>query len=172
MSQYASLLAAQGSIAAALAFLPDNTNQPNIVQLRDRLCRAQGKPVSGQESSQSPYERQPLSKGRPGPAAGHSPMPRAQTQQYYPHVSDMVQVTWDRVCASVQMDGFNVLGKRCSKATWGRVGRSCTQWTCFSKSPLWCSAVVSVWFKLVLNLPSKTVSSVLVRPPCTCTSAL
>ncbi|XP_021019427.1 protein transport protein Sec31A isoform X9 [Mus caroli] len=85
MSQYASLLAAQGSIAAALAFLPDNTNQPNIVQLRDRLCRAQGKPVSGQESSQSPYERQPLSKGRPGPVAGHSQMPRVQTQQYYPH---------------------------------------------------------------------------------------
>lgn len=27
MSQYASLLAAQGSIATALAFLPDNTNQ-------------------------------------------------------------------------------------------------------------------------------------------------
>jgi hypothetical protein len=27
MSQYANLLAAQGSIAAALAFLPDNTNQ-------------------------------------------------------------------------------------------------------------------------------------------------
>ncbi|XP_036021360.1 protein transport protein Sec31A isoform X6 [Mus musculus] len=85
MSQYASLLAAQGSIAAALAFLPDNTNQPNIVQLRDRLCKAQGKPVSGQESSQSPYERQPLSKGRPGPVAGHSQMPRVQTQQYYPH---------------------------------------------------------------------------------------
>ncbi|XP_040603435.1 protein transport protein Sec31A isoform X15 [Mesocricetus auratus] len=85
MSQYASLLAAQGSIAAALAFLPDNTNQPNIVQLRDRLCRAQGKPVPGQESSRSPYERQPLSKGRPGPNAGHPQMPRVQTQQYYPH---------------------------------------------------------------------------------------
>ena len=27
MSQYASLLAAQGSIAAALAFLPESTNQ-------------------------------------------------------------------------------------------------------------------------------------------------
>lgn len=27
MSQYANLLAAQGSIAAALAFLPENTNQ-------------------------------------------------------------------------------------------------------------------------------------------------
>ncbi|XP_052055399.1 protein transport protein Sec31A isoform X16 [Apodemus sylvaticus] len=85
LSQYASLLAAQGSIAAALAFLPDNTNQPDIVQLRDRLCRAQGKPVPGQGSSESPYERQPLSKGRPGPVAGHPQMPRVQTQQYYPH---------------------------------------------------------------------------------------
>ncbi|XP_062054579.1 protein transport protein Sec31A isoform X19 [Lepus europaeus] len=85
MSQYANLLAAQGSIAAALAFLPDNTNQPNIVQLRDRLCRAQGEPVPGQESAKVPYERQPLPKGRPGPLAGHPQMPRVQTQQYYPH---------------------------------------------------------------------------------------
>ncbi|XP_037065112.1 protein transport protein Sec31A isoform X12 [Peromyscus leucopus] len=93
MSQYASLLAAQGSIAAALAFLPDNTSQPNIVQLRDRLCRAQGKPVPGQESSKSPYERQPLAKGRPGPSAGHPQMPRVQTQQYYPHVRVAPTVT-------------------------------------------------------------------------------
>ncbi|CAI9601772.1 unnamed protein product [Staurois parvus] len=42
MSQYANLLAAQGSLAAAIAFLPNNTNQLNIVQLRDRLARAQG----------------------------------------------------------------------------------------------------------------------------------
>nr|XP_006198265.1 protein transport protein Sec31A isoform X7 [Vicugna pacos] len=86
MSQYANLLAAQGSIAAALAFLPENTNQPNIVQLRDRLCRAQGEPVPGQqESSKIPYERQQLPKGRPGPVAGHTQMPRVPTQQYYPH---------------------------------------------------------------------------------------
>ncbi|XP_051675576.2 protein transport protein Sec31A isoform X14 [Oryctolagus cuniculus] len=93
MSQYASLLAAQGSIAAALAFLPDNTNQPNIVQLRDRLCRAQGEPVPGQESAKVPYERQPLPKGRPGPLAGHPQMPRVQTQQYYPHVRIAPTVT-------------------------------------------------------------------------------
>ncbi|KAM6177151.1 protein transport protein Sec31A isoform 14-T17 [Erethizon dorsatum] len=86
MSQYANLLAAQGSIAAALAFLPDNTNQPNIVQLRDRLCRAQGEPIPGQQSPKIPYERQQLSKGRPGPVAGHPQMPRAPTQQYYAHV--------------------------------------------------------------------------------------
>ncbi|XP_054544125.1 protein transport protein Sec31A isoform X4 [Talpa occidentalis] len=85
MGQYANLLAAQGSIAAALAFLPENSNQPNIVQLRDRLCRAQGEPVIGQELPKIPYERQQLPKGRPGPITGHPQMPRATTQQYYPH---------------------------------------------------------------------------------------
>uniref|UniRef100_A0A8C9A801 Protein transport protein Sec31A n=1 Tax=Prolemur simus TaxID=1328070 RepID=A0A8C9A801_PROSS len=85
MSQYASLLAAQGSMAAALAFLPDNTSQPNIVQLRDRLCRAQGEPVPGHESPKISYEKQQLPKARLGPMAGHPQMPRVQTQQYYPH---------------------------------------------------------------------------------------
>ncbi|MEE6460131.1 hypothetical protein FKM82_000868 [Ascaphus truei] len=51
MSLYANLLASQGSLTAALAFLPTSTNQLNIVQLRDRLCRAQGEgtmaPASG-----------------------------------------------------------------------------------------------------------------------------
>uniref|UniRef100_A0A8C9B9Z0 Protein transport protein Sec31A n=1 Tax=Phocoena sinus TaxID=42100 RepID=A0A8C9B9Z0_PHOSS len=94
MSQYANLLAAQGSIAAALAFLPDNTNQPNIVQLRDRLCRAQGNPAPGQqESPKIPYERQQLPKGRPGPVAGHTQMPRVPAQQYYPHVRIAPTVT-------------------------------------------------------------------------------
>ncbi|XP_053779134.1 protein transport protein Sec31A isoform X8 [Desmodus rotundus] len=93
MSQYASLLAAQGSIAAALAFLPESTNQPNIVQLRDRLCRAQGEPVPGQESPKVPYERQQLPKGRPGPIAGHTQMPRVAPQQYYSHVRIAPTVT-------------------------------------------------------------------------------
>ncbi|XP_039701530.1 protein transport protein Sec31A isoform X15 [Pteropus medius] len=93
MSQYANLLAAQGSIAAALAFLPESTNQPNIVQLRDRLYKAQGEPVPGQESTKVPYERQQLPKGRPGPIAGHTQMPRVPTQQYYPHVRIAPTVT-------------------------------------------------------------------------------
>nr|KAF6502503.1 SEC31-like protein A, COPII coat complex component [Molossus molossus] len=93
MSQYANLLAAQGSIAAALAFLPESTNQPNIVQLRDRLYRAQGEPIPGQESPKVPYERQQLPKGRPGPVAGHTQMPRVPTQQYYPHVRVAPTVT-------------------------------------------------------------------------------
>lgn len=85
MSQYANLLAAQGSIAAALAFLPESTNQPNIVQLRDRLCRAQGEPVPGQLTPQVPHERQQLPKGRSGPIADHTQIPRVPAQQYYPH---------------------------------------------------------------------------------------
>ncbi|NXE35987.1 SC31A protein, partial [Ptilorrhoa leucosticta] len=83
MSQYANLLAAQGSLAAALTFLPANTNQPNIVQLRDRLCRAQGELPVGQDGLKGPYEREPLPKGRAGPGAGRMQAPQAPAQQYY-----------------------------------------------------------------------------------------
>ncbi|NXE60943.1 SC31A protein, partial [Calcarius ornatus] len=83
MSQYANLLAAQGSLAAALSFLPANTNQPNIVQLRDRLCRAQGQLPAGQDSLKAPHEREPMAKGRAGPAAGRMQAPQAPAQQYY-----------------------------------------------------------------------------------------
>uniref|UniRef100_A0A8C0FM60 Protein transport protein Sec31A n=1 Tax=Bubo bubo TaxID=30461 RepID=A0A8C0FM60_BUBBB len=83
MSQYANLLAAQGSIAAALTFLPTNTNQPNIMLLRDRLCRARGELPVGQEALKAPYERQPVPKGRAGPVAEQMQGPQAPAQQYY-----------------------------------------------------------------------------------------
>ncbi|KAM6266375.1 protein transport protein Sec31A isoform 17-T18 [Spheniscus humboldti] len=83
MSQYANLLAAQGSIAAALTFLPANTNQPNIMLLRDRLCRAQGELPVGQEALKAPYERQPMPKGQAGPVTGQMQGPQAPAQQYY-----------------------------------------------------------------------------------------
>ncbi|NXK67137.1 SC31A protein, partial [Sylvietta virens] len=83
MSQYANLLAAQGSLAAALTFLPANTTQPNIVQLRDRLCRAQGELPVGQDGPKGPYEREPVPKGRAGPGAGRMQAPQAPAQQYY-----------------------------------------------------------------------------------------
>ncbi|NXP70659.1 SC31A protein, partial [Ramphastos sulfuratus] len=84
MSQYANLLAAQGSIAAALTFLPANTNQPNIVLLRDRLCRAQEELPGAQQALRAPYERQPMPKGRAGPGAGQLQQgTQAPAQQYY-----------------------------------------------------------------------------------------
>uniref|UniRef100_A0A3Q3J5P5 Protein transport protein Sec31A n=1 Tax=Monopterus albus TaxID=43700 RepID=A0A3Q3J5P5_MONAL len=43
MSQYANLLASQGSLSSAITYLPNNTNQVcNTAQLRDRLCQALG----------------------------------------------------------------------------------------------------------------------------------
>eukprot|EP00063_Salmo_salar_P019199 XP_013994034.1 PREDICTED: protein transport protein Sec31A-like isoform X1 [Salmo salar] len=42
MSQYASLLASQGSLTTAIAYLPQNTEQVAVQQLRDRLSRALG----------------------------------------------------------------------------------------------------------------------------------
>uniref|UniRef100_A0A8B9R6G4 Protein transport protein Sec31A n=1 Tax=Anas platyrhynchos TaxID=8839 RepID=A0A8B9R6G4_ANAPL len=86
MSQYANLLAAQGSIAAALTFLPASTNQPNIVLLRDRLCRAQGELPARQEAVKAPYDRQPMPKGRAGAVAGQMQGPQAPAQQYYQQV--------------------------------------------------------------------------------------
>ncbi|XP_064917837.1 protein transport protein Sec31A isoform X23 [Columba livia] len=93
MSQYANLLAAQGSIAAALTFLPANTNQPNIMLLRDRLCRAQGELPVGQEALKAPYERQPVPKGRAGPVAGQMQGPQGLAQQYYQQVRIAPTVT-------------------------------------------------------------------------------
>ncbi|XP_075277299.1 protein transport protein Sec31A isoform X15 [Opisthocomus hoazin] len=93
MSQYANLLAAQGSIAAALTFLPVNTNQPNIVLLRDRLCRAQGELPVGQQVLKALYERQPMPKGRAGPVAGQIQGPQTPAQQYYQQVRIAPTVT-------------------------------------------------------------------------------
>ncbi|KAM3831606.1 protein transport protein Sec31A isoform 3-T4 [Vipera latastei] len=84
MSQYANLLASQGSIAAALAFLPANTSQPNIVVLRDRICKAQGELPRGPEVPTPPFERQPAAKGRSDSFAGQMQMPQNPTPQYYP----------------------------------------------------------------------------------------
>ncbi|KAM6901919.1 protein transport protein Sec31A isoform 5-T5 [Lycodopsis pacificus] len=42
MSQYANLLASQGSLSTAITYLPDNTKQVSVQQLRDRLSRALG----------------------------------------------------------------------------------------------------------------------------------
>ncbi|XP_069557726.1 protein transport protein Sec31A isoform X2 [Brachyistius frenatus] len=42
MSQYANLLASQGSLSTAITYLPDNTDQVSVQQLRDRLNRALG----------------------------------------------------------------------------------------------------------------------------------
>ncbi|XP_078532310.1 protein transport protein Sec31A isoform X16 [Lissotriton helveticus] len=82
MSQYANLLAAQGSLAAALAFLPASTNQVKIMQLRDRLCRAQG------ELSVSPAPTaKPKESPRPAPQMMQMGQPMGQPN--YPPVNQV-----------------------------------------------------------------------------------
>uniref|UniRef100_UPI00398EBDCE protein transport protein Sec31A isoform X4 n=1 Tax=Pristiophorus japonicus TaxID=55135 RepID=UPI00398EBDCE len=87
MSQYASLLAAQGSLAAALSYLPTDTNQLTILHLRDRLFRAQGEQATGQELAPFSYGKHQVPRGRA--SSSHSLIPgqqqqQAPTQQYYP----------------------------------------------------------------------------------------
>nr|XP_028682600.1 protein transport protein Sec31B isoform X23 [Macaca mulatta] len=57
VTQYANLLAAQGSLATAMSFLPHDCAQPPVQQLRDRLFHAQGSAVLGQQSPPFPYPR-------------------------------------------------------------------------------------------------------------------
>ncbi|GAB1302462.1 Protein transport protein Sec31B [Apodemus speciosus] len=57
LTQYASLLAAQGSLAIAMGFLPSDCIQPAVQQLRDRLFHAQGSTVLGQRAPAFPFPR-------------------------------------------------------------------------------------------------------------------
>ncbi|XP_071322076.1 protein transport protein Sec31A isoform X3 [Trachinotus anak] len=121
MSQYANLLASQGSLSTAITYLPDNTNQAAIQQLRDRLGRALGQqpvapaaPVQPQRAqSQLPAARaqhgsalprhpftpvQPAMAPQPTPAA---PVPMltpasapAQPQYYQPVRAASTVTSW------------------------------------------------------------------------------
>nr|XP_035920976.1 protein transport protein Sec31B isoform X1 [Halichoerus grypus] len=57
VTQYANLLAAQGSLATAMSYLPSDCTQPPIQQLRDRLFHAQGSGVLGQQCPPFPFPR-------------------------------------------------------------------------------------------------------------------
>ncbi|XP_076614234.1 protein transport protein Sec31A isoform X2 [Chaetodon auriga] len=105
MSQYANLLASQGSLSTAITYLPDNTNQVAVQQLRDRLSRALGQqaaapvqthraqpqlPAQTQALPRHPFAPiQPAMVPQP-PAAAPVPMPTpaasapAQPQYYQP----------------------------------------------------------------------------------------
>nr|XP_033796841.1 protein transport protein Sec31B isoform X2 [Geotrypetes seraphini] len=63
ITQYVSLLASQGNLAAAMNFLPDNSEELLICQLRDRLYHAQGEAVIDQQAPVFPYPRAPITAG-------------------------------------------------------------------------------------------------------------
>ncbi|XP_041816092.1 protein transport protein Sec31A isoform X2 [Chelmon rostratus] len=59
MSQYANLLASQGSLSTAITYLPDNTNQVAVQQLRDRLSRALGQQAVAPAAPLQTHRAQP-----------------------------------------------------------------------------------------------------------------
>ncbi|MCI4388403.1 hypothetical protein PGIGA_G00085410 [Pangasianodon gigas] len=99
MSQYASLLASQGSLQTAISYLPTNTDQVAVQQLRERLSRALGqhgaapvqnrRPVAPAAVPQQAYTPiQPQTQPLPP-----QPTPAAPTQQYYQQVRAASTVT-------------------------------------------------------------------------------
>uniref|UniRef100_A0A8C7QRF2 Protein transport protein Sec31A n=2 Tax=Oncorhynchus mykiss TaxID=8022 RepID=A0A8C7QRF2_ONCMY len=106
MSQYASLLASQGSLTNAIAYLPQNTEQVAVQQLRDRLSRALGQqapaaaPVAQLPSPQptAAQPRQLFTPAQPSMVTQQpalAPVPAAATapQQYYQPVRSASTVT-------------------------------------------------------------------------------
>ncbi|XP_029025368.1 protein transport protein Sec31A isoform X2 [Betta splendens] len=70
MSQYANLLASQGSLSTALTYLPDNTSQVAIQQLRLRLSRALGQQPAAPAAPAQTRRSQPQ---LPAPQHGSAP---------------------------------------------------------------------------------------------------
>uniref|UniRef100_A0A3B1JD00 Protein transport protein Sec31A n=1 Tax=Astyanax mexicanus TaxID=7994 RepID=A0A3B1JD00_ASTMX len=94
MSQYAGLLASQGSLQTALSYLPTNTEQA-MQQLRERLSRALGLHAAVQAAPAAPVQnRQPVAVPQqtylpvqPQPQQlPPQPTPAAPIQQYYQQV--------------------------------------------------------------------------------------
>uniref|UniRef100_A0A8C7LKP2 Protein transport protein Sec31A n=1 Tax=Oncorhynchus mykiss TaxID=8022 RepID=A0A8C7LKP2_ONCMY len=70
LTHYAGLLASQGSLATALSYLPDTSDQACIMMMRDRLFHAQGEggAAGGQQPPPCPYNRVRVTGGDPAPA--------------------------------------------------------------------------------------------------------
>lgn len=78
---YAGILAAEGSLATAMSYLPDISDQPAITMLRDRLLHAQGGAAAGPQPPNS-FNRALASTAKPA-AAAHAPAPKAQVMSQY-----------------------------------------------------------------------------------------
>nr|XP_019580464.1 PREDICTED: protein transport protein Sec31B isoform X7 [Rhinolophus sinicus]XP_019580465.1 PREDICTED: protein transport protein Sec31B isoform X7 [Rhinolophus sinicus] len=91
VTQYANLLAAQGSLDTAMSYLPSDCAQPPIQQLRDRLFHAQGAGVLGQQSPPFPFPRvmvgaTPHSKETSSRRLGFQPSHQVQTPSTRPRI--------------------------------------------------------------------------------------
>ncbi|KAL6096516.1 sec31a [Pungitius sinensis] len=101
MSQYADLLASQGSLSTAITYLPDNAAQATVQQLRDRLGRALGQqaapapvpaPAQTQRAQTQPrHQFSPVQPAAVAPPAASAP---AQPQYYQPVRAASTVTSW------------------------------------------------------------------------------
>ncbi|KAM4524216.1 protein transport protein Sec31A isoform 1-T1 [Odontesthes bonariensis] len=77
---YAGILAAEGSLTTAMTYLPDNSDQPGIMMLRNRLLHAQGEAL--QQQPPNSFSRVGVPTAKPTPAA-QTPAPKAQIMSQY-----------------------------------------------------------------------------------------
>ncbi|GCB78805.1 hypothetical protein scyTo_0016874, partial [Scyliorhinus torazame] len=82
LTQYASLLAAQGSLEAAMSYLPTSSDQFTVAQLRDRLFHAQGEAMVGQQPPTFPFNQVVMRSIRP--TSTPAPTPARQTPPQRP----------------------------------------------------------------------------------------
>uniref|UniRef100_A0A8D3EEI9 SEC31 homolog B, COPII coat complex component n=1 Tax=Scophthalmus maximus TaxID=52904 RepID=A0A8D3EEI9_SCOMX len=80
---YAGILAAEGSLSTAMTYLPENSDQPGITMLRDRLFHAQGEVAVGQQPPDSFNRYQPSAPSQVA-AQSQPPMPSVFTRQAPP----------------------------------------------------------------------------------------
>ncbi|XP_030625928.1 protein transport protein Sec31A isoform X2 [Chanos chanos] len=99
MSQYASLLASQGSLQTAISYLPNSADQATVQQLRDRLSKALGQqaaaPVAPVENVQ-PAAQAPVPAYTPAQPQPHQPIPGAvapSAPHYFQQVRSASTVT-------------------------------------------------------------------------------
>ncbi|KAK3522089.1 hypothetical protein QTP70_024350 [Hemibagrus guttatus] len=112
MSQYASLLASQGSLQTAISYLPTNTDQASTItvavqRLRERLSRALGQhgvaPVQNRhpvDSSALPQQAYTPIQPQTQPLPPH-PTPAAPTQQYYQVRAASTVTSWSNQTPTV-----------------------------------------------------------------------
>lgn len=96
LTRYAGLLASQGSLATAMAYLPENTDQSGIMMMRDRLFHAQGGAAGGQQEPPVPYNRVDVGAAKPSPApteaAAPAPAPAQRAPSTGPYQPTLAQM--------------------------------------------------------------------------------
>lgn len=105
MNQYASLLASQGSLQTAISYLPTNTEQVSVQQLRERLSRALGQHQHPQQPAAAVTGIQKMHQTRPAavpmqtytqpqpPQVPSQPAAPAAPPQYYQQGRSATTVT-------------------------------------------------------------------------------